>query len=206
MRVLDLYCGAGGASKGLVDHGFKVVGVDICDQPQYPYEFHKADAMTYDLSDFDFIWASPVCKRYSVATIASGTAENWPDQIALLRDKLKKWGGSWAIENVVGAPLIDPVILCGAMFGLKTYRHRLIETSFGMCQPPHHEHTAKVAKMGRPIKDGEFISVVGNFSNVKFARLAMGIDWMTRDRLSQAIPPAFSGYVARQYLACRHSR
>ncbi len=110
------------------------------------------------------------------------------------------WSRKTAIENVTGAPLKRPIELCGAMFGLRTYRHRLFETSFPVEQPWHqaHELIAPQAKMGRPVQEDEFIQVVGNFSGVDLAREAMGIDWMARDELSEAIPPAYSEYICNQ--------
>lgn len=193
MRALDLFCCAGGASEGLRRAGFEVVGVDIEPQPHYPFEFHQADAMTFPLDGFDFVWASPPCQAY---TLCQRIQKNeHPDLVAPTRERLKASGAFWCIENVPGAPLIEPIELCGTMFGLKTYRHRLFECSYPIEQPAHPEHKARNAKMGRPIRDGEFIQVVGNFSNVAFAREAMEIDWMPRDRLREAIPPAFSEYV-----------
>ena len=181
---------------GLHQAGYTVVGVDIDPQPRYPFTFYQADALTFPLHDYDFVWASPICKKFSSATRTSKTQDNWPDQIAPIRKRLQKWGGKWCIENVPGAPLVDPMMLCGAMFGLKTYRHRLFETSFNIEAPTHPNHKAKVCKMGRPPKKGEFINPVGHFSGVEFAKKALGIDWMTRDELSQSIPPAYAKYIA----------
>lgn len=192
-RALDLFCCAGGASEGLRRAGFDVVGVDIDPQPHYPFEFHQADAMTFPLDGFDFIWASPPCQAY---TLCQRIQKNeHPDLVGPTRERLIASGALWAIENVPGAPLLAPIELCGTMFGLKTYRHRLFECSFPIEQPSHPEHEARNAKMGRPIRDGEFIQVVGNFSNVAFAREAMDISWMPRDKLREAIPPAFAEYV-----------
>lgn len=194
LRALDLFCCAGGASEGLRRAGFEVVGVDIDPQPQYPFEFHQADAMTFPLDGFDFIWASPPCQAY---TLCQRIQKNeHPDLVAPTRERLKASGARWCIENVPGAPLIEPIELCGTMFGLKTYRHRLFECSYPIEQPTHPPHEARNAKMGRPIREGEFIQVVGNFSNVAFAREAMEIGWMSRDKLREAIPPAFAEYVA----------
>lgn len=126
--------------------------------------------------------------------------------MAPTRERLRASGALWCIENVPGAPLLSPIELCGTMFGLQTYRHRLFECSFPIEQPPHPPHVARNAKMGRPVRDGEFIQVVGNFSDVSFARKAIGIDWMPRDKLREAIPPAFAEYVgltARQIIAKR---
>lgn len=198
-RALDLFCCAGGAGMGLHRAGFDVVGVDIEPQPHYPFEFHQADAMTFPLAGFDFIWASPPCQAY---TLCQRIRDNeHPDLIEPTRQRLQASGVPWCIENVVGAPLINPIELCGAMFGLRTYRHRLFECSFPISAPTHPPHVAPLRKMGRPVRDGEFIHVVGNFSGVQVARDAMGIQWMPRDKLREAIPPAYSEFIGRAALA-----
>lgn len=200
LRALDLFCCAGGVTKGLQRAGFYVVGVDIAPQPRYcGDEFHLADALTFDLSGFDFISASPPCQAY---TLCQRIQDNQhPDLIGPIRERLKAAGVPYCIENVPGAPLETPIELCGAMFGLQTYRHRLFECSFPISAPAHPEHRARTAKMGRPPLDGEFMHVVGNFSNVSAARRAMGIDWMPRDKLREAIPPAYAEYIGRQAIA-----
>jgi DNA (cytosine-5)-methyltransferase 1 len=193
-RVLDLFCKAGGAAMGYHLAGFDVLGVDIEPQPHYPFEFVQADALRYPLDGFDLIHASPVCKDYS--RTAKINKAGHPRQIEATRDRLAASGIPYVIENVEGAPLLDPVVLCGAMFpGLRTYRHRLFEASFTLPQPAEPEHAWPLVKMGRPVQAGEFMHVVGHFSDVAAARAAMGIDWMTRDELAQAIPPAYSQYI-----------
>lgn len=197
-KALDLFCCAGGAGMGLHRAGFDVVGVDIEPQPHYPFEFHQADAVTFPLDGFDFIWASPPCQAF---TLCQRIRDNeHPDLIEPTRERLLAAGVPWCIENVVGAPLINPIELCGAMFGLRTYRHRLFECSFPITPPPHPEHVAPLRKMGRPVRDGEFIHVVGNFSGVQIARDAMDIQWMPRDKLREAIPPAYSEFIGRAAL------
>lgn len=202
-RALDLFCGAGGAGMGLFRAGFHVTGVDLHPQPNYPFRFHQADAMAapVDYEKFDLIWASPPCQAYTRAQRIQ--ANNHPDLIRVVRGLLRATGALYVIENVPDAPLIQPLVLCGQMFGLKTYRHRLFETSFP-CEQMICTHTAPQAKMGRPPKDGEFIQVVGNFSNVEAGREAMGVDWMTRDELREAIPPAYAEFIGRA--AMRHLR
>jgi DNA (cytosine-5)-methyltransferase 1 len=195
-KALDLFCGAGGASKGLADAGFEVTGVDILPQPNYPFKFVLADAMNFPLEGYDFIWASPPCQAFSMAQRIQKNQH--PDFISRIRRRLVESGTPWCIENVVGAPLLNPITLCGAMFGLRVYRHRLFETSFEIEQPLHPNHLAPVTKMGRPPKEGEFMHVVGNFSGVKEARAAMKIDWMTRDELRESIPPAYSTFIGLQ--------
>lgn len=204
MKALDLFCCAGGASEGLRRAGFDVVGVDIEQQPHYPFEFHLADALTFPLDGFDFIWASPPCQAYTLCQRIRDREH--PDFIAPIRHRLMASNTSWCIENVAGAPLIDPIELCGAMFGLRTYRHRLFECSFPIKAPHHPIHTAPLRKMGRPVREGEFIHVVGNFSGAQLAREAMDIDWMPRDKLREAIPPAYAEHIGRTALAHLTSR
>lgn len=108
-------------------------------------------------------------------------------------------GVPYVIENVPDSPLINPILLCGTMFGLRTYRHRLFESSFEIRQPEHPKHTAKNAKMGRPPKDGEFLQIVGHFSGVPLAREIMGLPGLNQYELAQAIPPAYSEYIANEF-------
>jgi DNA (cytosine-5)-methyltransferase 1 len=200
MRILDLFCCGGGAAMGL-SKGFNTIditGVDINPQPKYPFKFIQADALTFDLTGYDFIWASPPCQAFTRAKHLQGNKH--PDLVDAIRQRLIQANVPYCIENVEGAPLINPIMLCGTMFNLQTYRHRLFETNFKVTQPPHLKHTTKQAKMGRPPQKGEFIQVVGNFSGVEFAQIAMGIDWLGQKELSQAIPPAYSEYIGKQYL------
>jgi DNA (cytosine-5)-methyltransferase 1 len=192
-RVLDLFCKAGGAGYGYHLVGYEVVGVDLEPQPNYPFEFHQADALTFPLDEFDLIHASPPCQAHSMAARLNDTEH--PRLIEPTRRRLRASGIPYVIENVVGAPLIDPIMLCGAMFGLRTYRHRLFEASFTVPDPGHQEHVVRQAKMGRPPAPGEFIQVVGHTGDVEAARAAMGIWWMTSDELAQAIPPAYTVHI-----------
>lgn len=201
-RLLDLFCCAGGCAMGYHRAGFDVVGVDINPQPRYPFEFHQADALAFVRDrghEFDAIHASPPCQAYSETHRLQ--RNDHPELVPLTRSALKRTGKPWVIENVQGAPLISPIELCGAMFGLKTYRHRLFETNFHAVAPEHPKHDAPQAKMGRPPKAGEFIHVVGNFSGVGYAKDAMGIDWMNRYEMAQAIPPAYTEYLGWQLRA-----
>lgn len=201
-RILDLFCGAGGCGMGYHRAGFDVVGVDIEPQPNYPFQFHLGDALEFVKAhghEFDAIHASPPCQAYSETQKLQGN--DHPELIEPTREALQALGLPWVIENVPGSPLINPVELCGGMFGLRTYRHRLFETSFPVTAPNHPAHKARQTKMGRKPKDGEFIHVVGNFSGVKYAREAMGIDWMNRDEMAQAIPPAYTTFIGWQLRA-----
>jgi DNA (cytosine-5)-methyltransferase 1 len=201
LRVLDLFCCQGGAGMGYRLAGFDVTGVDTAPQPRYPFAFIQADALDYLAAhgrDFDLVHASPPCQRYTRAQQIQGREH--PDLIAPLRALLRATGRPYVIENVPGAPLLDAVELCGSMFGLRTYRHRLFETSFPLGVRHHPRHLAPNAKMGRPVGDGEFMHIVGNFSNVPLARTVMGMPWASRDGLREAVPPAYTRHVAAQYL------
>jgi DNA (cytosine-5)-methyltransferase 1 len=207
--LLDLYCGAGGAGRGYADAGFEVVGVDIRPQPHYPYEFHQADAIEFLMRygrDFDLIHASPPCQAY---TRLRGLVEarwgrrEYPDLIAATREALTRIGRPYIIENVPGAPLVNPVMLCGAMFGLRVYRHRLFETSFPILVPPHPPHKGRTAShrgVSSFARGASYICVAGHNFCVADARDAMGIDWMSAREIAQAIPPAYTAFIGRSYM------
>lgn len=202
-RLLDLFCKAGGTSMGYHRAGFDVVGVDIEPQPHYPFTFIQGDALAYLMEygeDFAAFAASPPCQRFTNAQRIQ--CNQHPDYVSSVRQMMQSFGKPYVIENVPGAPLVDPIVLCGAMFGnLRVYRHRLFESNIRLFRPAHPMHLAKVSKMGRPPKPDEFMHVVGNFSGVQAARVAMGIDWMTRDELREAIPPAYTEFVGHQLMA-----
>ncbi|MBM4603141.1 SAM-dependent methyltransferase [Rhodococcus hoagii] len=200
MKLLDLFCCQGGASMGYHRAGFEVVGVDINPQPHYPFEFHQGDALAFLMEfgdEFDVIAGSPPCQAHTNAQKIMGNQH--PDFIDSMRALLPE-GKPYVIENVPGAPLRNPIELCGAMFGLGTYRHRLFESNIHIDVPAHPEHSARTTKMGRKPQPGEFMHVVGNFSGVQQAREAMGIDWMTRDGLRESIPPAYTEHIGAQLL------
>ncbi|MGW3420455.1 SAM-dependent methyltransferase [Streptomyces phaeochromogenes] len=203
-RLLDAFCCQGGAGKGYGDAGFDVTGVDNRPQPRYPHTFVQADAVAFIRehgADFDFIHTSPPCQHDSECQRIRGN--DHPDLIAPTRAALESTGRPWVIENVRGAvpKLREPVMLCGAMFGLQTYRHRYFETGggFTLAQPPHPAHTAPQAKMGRPIPPGHFGQFVGNFSGVGYARRVLGVPWMNRDGIRECIPPAYTQWVGRAF-------
>lgn len=203
MRALDLFSGAGGAAKGLRDAGFYVVGVDIKSQPRYAgHEHHVADAMTYPLEGFDFIWASPPCQRYSVSTVAlRKQGREYPDLLAPTRHRLKANSTPYAIENVVGAPMKGQLVLCGSMFGLNIIRHRVFETSFAVdVLVPRCQHTGdEIPIYGHGTPSWHRNRKGRNFSTAE-KRVAMKIDWMTRDELAESIPPAYSHFIASMAL------
>ncbi|MFF4378758.1 SAM-dependent methyltransferase [Kitasatospora sp. NPDC001547] len=183
--------------------GFDVVGVDIADQPRYPFPFVQADAVRFIAEHgrlFDLVHASCPCQGYSATQRIQGNTH--PLLVEATREALSGTGRMWVMENVPGAPLRCDALLCGATFGLRTYRHRWFETSpmLPLSSPHHPVHTAPVAKMGRPVGEGEFMHVVGNFSNVPLARseAVMGMPWASRDGLREAIPPAYTQWIGRQ--------
>ena len=117
-RALDLFCGGGGTSYGLALAGYEVTGVDTMPQPRYPFRFIRADALEFPLDGFDLICASPPCQAYTAARHIRGNEH--PRLIGPIRERLAASGIPWVLENVPGAPLINPVMLCGGMFGLKS--------------------------------------------------------------------------------------
>lgn len=209
-RLLDLYCGAGGAAKGYQRAGFYVVGVDINPQPNYcGDEFYQDDALTFPLYSmgFDAFHASPPCQRYSPATWNRG---KHPDLYDPTKRRLTETGKPYIIENVIGAPYTYGIVLCGSMFNLSyngewLQRHRNFETSFMLFQPPcHHRHTNPVSITGHAFvkqtkyyKRGQSGGVQTNFET---AQKLMGIDWMTRKEIVEAIPPAYTEYIGRKLI------
>jgi len=215
-KLLDLFCGAGGCSKGYADSGFDVHGVDNEPQKRYPYSFNEIDVFEYmrtffDPGYFDAIHASPPCQRYSVASARHrNEGKEYPDLVGPIREVLIKTGLPYIIENVVQAPLIrdKSIMLCGTMFNLGVFRHRVFETNFPIEQPGHEKHRGRIG-------DGKYYCVAGsggrwkswgtvhrNVSKGTIAecRKAMGIDWMTRKELVQAIPPAYTQYIGEQLM------
>ncbi len=203
-RLLDLFCGAGGAAMGYHRAGFEVVGVDIKPQPHYPFEFHQADALTYPLEGFDAYHASPPCQRYSTMTKKWGRQGEHPGLVEPIRDRLSETDRHFVIENVVGAPLRNPLMLCGSMFRLGTIdtryqlrRHRLFETSFVWIFPPascSHQGLALPVyghAGGSSKRDGL------KFPGVAAWREGMGIDWMSQAELAESIPPAYTEYIGK---------
>ena len=203
-RLLDLFCGAGGAAMGYHRAGFDVTGVDIRPQPRYPFAFVQADALDYVRDhghEYDAIHASPPCQHYS-ALRARSPGRTYPDLLGRTRDALLGPAVPWAIENVITAPVHSGVFLCGGMFGLRTYRHRWFETSCLIFQPHHPAHTVKTStKKRRADWDaGLHVSVTGDVGSY-VGRAALGIDWMTGNELSQAIPPAYTEWVGAHLIA-----
>ena len=220
-RLLDLFCGAGGAAMGYSRAGFEVVGVDNHPQPNYPFEFHRADALevlgwivdgvivSSERREiplvFDAVHASPPCQDHSMLKNSAGThGTGWllDATVALLR----RQSSPWVVENVVGAVLPTAIELCGASFGLGASgmdlpRHRRFECSFPIMAPPcqHRKgHTMGVYGHGTNKWHREKL---GRNLTVAEMREAMGIDWTTREELSQAIPPAYTEHIGAFLLA-----
>lgn len=207
MKLLDLFSGAGGAAWGYHLAGFDdITGVDIKPQKRYPFKFVQADALEYlrgliesgEIEEYDLVHASPPCQKYTKAQKLMNNSH--PDLIEPIRQLLKQSGKPYIIENVPGSPLVNPVMLVGTMFNLMTVRERLFESNFPLIQPFECRPRPKQVKMGRPIMEGDYIQVVGHFSNVTYAKKAMGINWMTRDELKEAIPPAYTQWIGQQLL------
>jgi DNA (cytosine-5)-methyltransferase 1 len=226
--LLDLFCGVGGCAVGYHRAGFEVVGVDIVRQPNYPFEFIATDAVTllqrlvdggwvgrpggdqYSLSHFDAIHASPPCKRWTVARRVAASREDplfepHPDLLTPSRELLEATGLPYVIENVPGAPLKDPVTICGSAFSLRVRRHRLFESNF-----PLEGIECRHAEQGSPVgvygNGGAWTRTAPGGGGVKVAgaeaAAALGIDWTTHQpELSQAIPPAYTEHIGRQMIA-----
>ena len=211
--LLDLFCCAGGAAEGYRRAGFDVVGVDIRWQFNYPFEFIQADVMTLEpewIGSFDVVHASPPCQAYSDLAARTGNGDAWPDLIGPVRKLLQDSGAPYVIENVDGAPLKDYIVLCGTMFdGLRVLRHRLFESNMpinppGPCKPHPLCHTLdkRKAHYGKTDEWTDFVSVNGGGNcSVCAARDAMGIDWMTKGELNEAIPPAYTQHLGNQIVA-----
>lgn len=204
-RLLDLFCCAGGAGMGYHRAGFEVVGVDINPQPNYPFEFIQADALSFPnffLASFDAIHASPPCQHYSPLTALS-PEKSYPDLLAATRALLIGSGVPHIIENVMTAPLIKErsVVLCGEMFGLRTYRHRRFESSLPLAAPEHPKHVTLTATKQRKARwaQGWHVSITGDVGTYVGPE-AMGIDWMSGNELCEAIPPAYTEYLGRQLM------
>jgi DNA (cytosine-5)-methyltransferase 1 len=205
-KLLDLFCKAGGAGMGYHRAGFEITGVDIEPQPRYPFAFVQADALEYVAAhghEYDVIHASPPCQRYTMAQNAAKNADAHPDLVAPVRELLITTGKPYIIENVVGAPLNDPAMLCGLSFGLKVRRHRLFETNFFFLTPPCQcRNQDYFVIFGHEVRNRRHGEKAGKKNKIAEGRKAMGIDWMTRGELSEAIPPAYTEYIGRQLLEC----
>lgn len=214
--ILDLFCGAGGATRGLQQAGFYVVGLDNKPQPNYCGDafiledatdsmryFLKGDylriqdavGVSWELLNFDAFWASPPCQAYSEATPIT-TKNQHPMVINEVSELLRQAGKPYVIENVEGARwhLRNPIMLCGSMFGLGVWRHRWFEVwpnyflSPASCNHQGHPVTVNPPANARKAQGGR---------NFEKEQLAMGIDWMDKKEITQAIPPAYAEYIGK---------
>lgn len=221
-KLLDLFCCEGGAGKGYQDAGFDVTGVDI--EPRfakrYPGAFINADALTYLREhghEYDAISASPPCQGYTIATSGiTDRGERYPRLIAPVREALGQLDVPWVIENVVGAPLLSPLLLCGTMFGLRATdddgtvlrleRHRLFESNILIPSPGPciHDKTIPVGGVysgGRSDRWEAKHVRRGGYTPAKHVRAELiGADWMTLYGLSQSIPPAYTEWIGRHLM------
>jgi len=208
MKLLDLYCGVGGASAGYYKAGFDVTGIDLKHGRRYPYKYIKGDVLLYlqdldFLRSFDIIHASPPCQTHSITQHlrnAQGKSTSKLDLIPQTRAALIASGKPYVIENVPGSPLINPIQLCGSSFGLQVRRHRLFESNMKLTGSVC-DHKAQ----GRPI--GVYGSLNDQIpkggktaTTIDEGRDAMGMPWAIWTELVEAIPPAYSEYIGKQII------
>ena len=203
-KLLDLFCGAGGASMGYARAGFEVTGMDIKHGKRYPFKYIRKDVMELrfeDLEEYDVIHASPPCQTFSATRHlrnAQGKGTTKKDLLAQVRSLLVVSGKPYVIENVKGAPLIDAVQVCGSAFGLKVRRHRLFESNMPLRGTEcHHKQQGKPVGIYGSMRD----EIPGGGHTAKTmaeANDAMGIDWMIWGELEEAIPPAFTHHIGLQ--------
>ena len=210
-HLLDLFCCEGGAARGYQQAGFIVHGVDIEPQPDYVGDyFYQADALKFPLGRFDAIHASPPCQDYSNMSNRYGSMS--PRLIAPVRERLEAAGVPWVIENVEDAPLgqrYPCAVLCGYALGLPLYRHRKFESPVLFLVPPHRRHPVVISP-GRLLNArysrapagvaGVFPTAAGHTSggSTQAVAEAMGVPWMTRDEMTQAVPPAYTRLIGTQ--------
>ena len=211
--MLDLYCCAGGAAYGYHQAGFDVVGIDIKPQPNYPFKFIEANVLSLKkefLGNFQAIHASPPCQSYSDLAKRNKNGHLWPRLIEPTRKLLMSSGLPYVIENVEGAPLNNPIVLCGTMFnGLRVIRHRLFELNFDVKVPKHGRHPKvhtfdrRKAHFGKTNEWRDFVQVTGGGNcTLAAAKSAMGIDWnVTKGEINESIPPAYTKFIGKQLLA-----
>jgi DNA (cytosine-5)-methyltransferase 1 len=201
----DFFCSAGGAAMGYRRAGFRVIGFDINPQPRYPFEFHQGDAFELFetwLPRLDAVHASPPCQDWSrMALITGGNGTAW--MLGETLRVLRRQPLPWVVENVEGAPL-DGITLCGTSFGLKVKRHRLFESPVTMTAPRCGSHAGEMyspAGHGDPNwRNRDQNPHLRGAGYTQRCREAMGIDWMNRDQLAQAIPPAYTHHIGEQLI------
>jgi len=210
-KLLDLFCGAGGAGMGYFRAGFEVVGVDIKLQSRYPFEFHQADALTFPLDGFAAIHASPPCQDYSKNLRGLVRGGQYPRLVDAMRDRLEGSGVPWIIENVEGAPLpvqsdlfgAHGIELCGTMFGLLVRRHRLFEASFPIAAPRGCDHSVEIINPYDNKARQKFREIHGVDPRRGAWQAAMDVPWMSATEATEAIPPAYTEYIGAAMLRSR---
>lgn len=206
MKLLDIFCCAGGASKGYAMAGFEVTGIDIKHGKRYPYTYLRKDFHTLtvnDLQEYDVIHASPPCQTHSITKnlrIAQGNSTSKLDLLEPTRQLLIESGKPYVIENVKGAPLINPIQICGSAFGLKVRRHRLFESNIKITGTNcNHSEQGKPIGIYGSMRD-EIPNGGHTAKSIEEAREAMGIDWMIWGELVEAIPPKYTEYIGKQIM------
>ena len=206
MKLLDIFCGAGGASTGYHQAGFEVEGIDIKHDKRYPFTYHRLDFNTLDvdmLRGYDFIHASPPCQTFSITKNlrnAQGKSTDKIDLIPQTREALIASGKPYVIENVPGSPLINPIRMCGSSFGLKVRRHRLFESNIQLTSSIcNHKEQGKPVGIYGSMRD-EIPKGGHTAKSIEEAREAMGIDWMIWGELVEAIPPIYTAFLGKQIL------
>lgn len=207
LKALDLFCCQGGAAMGLYRAGYEVTGVDIKPQPRYPFRFIQADAMGIDWTGYDLIWASPPCQRYSVMTPVV-YKDNHSDLLPVVLERLRAQETPYIVENVEGTQKLmrNPIYLCGTMFGLNIWRHRWFElgnTDAFFLLPPCNHSGIPVLITGRGMRGVAAGKKRPGRVAIDIKRDAIGIDWMTSDGITEAIPPCYSEFLAQQMLLDR---
>ena len=223
-KLLDLYCCGGSASKGYADAGFEVTGVDIEYHPNYPFDFVERNALDvlkdeWFIRQFDVIVASPPCQRYSKLKYLSGDLAHWdathPDLIPETRRLLELTGKPYVIENVEGAPLIDPIKLCGSQFdNMFTQRPRLFESNVKLVEPERKRVKHQTPLLGNIGEDG-WVTVAGTSplkgltetqTKLYYGIALGGVDWLDLDELTQAVPPCYTEFIGKQLIAYLEGR
>ncbi len=213
--ILDAFCGAGGAGMRYYLAGWDVVGIDIEDQPNYPFKCKQGDALAYmkkHWRKYDAIHASPPCQHFTQGAARWDTADNHLDLLTPTLDFLEGLPIPWVVENVLTAATkhraMEPtIILCGTMFDLGVFRHRAFQSNVGLMAPPHYPHKGKIG-------DGKYETVAGHTGGSSSRdgwsagglaawRKAMGINWMNSRELAESIPPAYTKHIGQQMIQSR---
>lgn len=222
LTVLDTYCCGGGMGMGYYLAGYDVVGVDIDPQPNYPFPFIQGDAVEYIRAhghEYDLIHGSPPCQDYS--NLNAYNKKDYPRLIGPTRDAMRAVGKPYVMENVeiAGVEFINPITLCGPMFGVKVYRHRVFETNWGLSAPEHPKHVERCMRNGYlPTPEKPFMTITGGAHSRAWQNAAcdvMGMPWIKVPaggdiklgirEVCEAIPPAYAEWIGRRFLTNREA-